>query len=100
MTALPPHIEDAIEAFKSHQAVIEIIEVKALEDGAFRIEAKFDTNLPSRWSRIGESPDGVRSSEVVEAFFPAEYPNRAPRFTLRADFNSNLPHINFHHQGR
>ncbi len=71
MTALPPPIEDAIEAFKLHSAFIEIVDVKALGDGAFIIEAVFDTNLPSRWQKAGVTPDGVRSRENIEVYFPA-----------------------------
>lgn len=99
MATLPPPIEDAIEAFKLHPAVIEIVDVKALGDGAFIIEALFDTNLPSRWQKTGLTPDGVRSRENVEAYFPLGYPSKAPRFSLRPDFNSNLPHINPHRKG-
>lgn len=100
MTALPPSIEDAIEAFKLHPAVLKIVRVETLGDGAFIIEAIFDTNLPSRWLKAGVNPDGVRSSESVEAYFPLRYPSKPPRFTLRPDFNSNLPHINPHTKGK
>lgn len=100
MTALPPLIEDAIEAFKLHPTVSEIIGMKTLEDGSFIIEAMFDTNLPSRWLKAGVNPDGVRSSESVEVYFPVGYPSKAPLFTLRTDFNPNLPHINPHSKGK
>lgn len=99
MTALPHPIQDAIEAFKIHPAVIAIVGVNALEDGSFIIEALFDTNLPSRWQKAGVSPDGVLSSENVEVYFPLGYPSKAPRFSLRPDFNPNLPHINPHSKG-
>lgn len=99
MATFPAPIEDAIEALKLHWSVIEIVAVKAVEDGSFIIEAKFDTNLPSRWAKAGVTPDGVRSSEIVEVHFPRDYPNNAPRFTLRPDFNSTLPHINPHTKG-
>lgn len=100
MEAVPPPIEDAISAFNLHPAVIEIVDVKALGDGAFIIEAVFDTNLPSRWLKLGVTPDGVRSSENVEVYFPLGYPSKAPRFSLRPDFNPNLPHINPHSKGK
>lgn len=93
------HFEDAIAAFDGHEAVLEIVGKQQLDDGSFVIEARFNTNLPSRWARAGESPDGVRASEVIEVTFPAEYPNRAPHFSLRQDFNAKLPHINPHHSG-
>jgi hypothetical protein len=100
MTALPPPIEDAIEAFNIHPAVTTIVGVNTLEDGSFIIEAVFDTNLPSRWRKAGVTPDGVRSSENVEVCFPLGYPSKAPRFSLRPDFNPNLPHINPHSKGK
>lgn len=100
MTGLPPPIEDAIEAFKIHPAVTAIVGVNALEDGSFIIEAVFNTNLPSRWQKAGVTPDGVRSSENVEVYFPIGYPNKAPLFLLRPDFNPNLPHINPHSKGK
>lgn len=93
------HFDDAIAAFHHHEAVLEIVGKQQFDDGSFVIEARFNTNLPSRWARAGESPDGVRASEVIEVTFPAEYPNRAPRFSLRQDFNSKLPHINPHRSG-
>lgn len=99
MTALPPSIEDAIEAFERHRPTTKIAEVRALVDGAFIINVKFDTNLPSRWSSAGVNPDGVRSVEDVEVFFPVGYPSKEPLFSLRPDFNSNLPHINPHSKG-
>ncbi len=99
MAALPPPIEDAIEAFNLHPAVIAIVDMKASGDGAFIIEAVFDTNLPSRWLKAGVTPDGVRSNENVEVYFPLGYPSKAPRFSLRPDFNPNLPHINPHSRG-
>lgn len=100
MAALPPPIEDAIEAFNLHPAVVKVVDVKALGDGAFIIETVFDTNLPTRWLKAGVTPDGVRSIESVEVYFPLGYPSKAPRFSLRPDFNSNLPHINPHSKGQ
>ena len=100
MTALPPHIEDAIEAFNIHPAVAAKVGVNALEDGSFIIEAVFDTNLPSRWKKAGVTPDGVQALESVEVYFPLGYPSKAPLFTLRPDFNPNLPHINSHSKGK
>lgn len=93
------HFEDAIVSFDGHEAVLEIVGKQQFGDGSFSIEARFNTNLPSRWAKAGESPDGVRASEVVVVTFPAEYPNRAPHFSLRQDFNSKLPHINPHRSG-
>lgn len=93
------HFEDAIAAFDGHEAVLEIVGKQQLADGSFLIKARLNTNLPSRWARAGESPDGVRASEVVEVTFPVDYPNRAPHFSLRQDFNPKLPHINPHRSG-
>lgn len=99
MSALPPQIEDVLEAFRASDAVLDIAEPRQFDDGAFVIEARFNTQLPSRWAKAGESPDGVRSSEIVTTYFPVDYPNQAPHFRLRADFNSKLPHINPHRPG-
>lgn len=93
------YFEDAITAFEGHEAVLEIVGKQQVDDGSFVIEARFNTKLPSRWARAGESPDGVRASEVIEVTFPADYPNCAPHFSLRQDFNSKLPHINPHRSG-
>lgn len=99
MSALPQKIQDALRAFAAHEAVLDVAEPRQFDDGAFVIEATFDARLPSRWAKAGESPDGVRSVEVVTTFFPADYPVQPPRFRLRADFNSKLPHINPHRTG-
>ncbi|SDH71172.1 ThiF family adenylyltransferase [Propionivibrio dicarboxylicus] len=99
MVALPQQIEDALRVVEAHEAVFNVTGPRHLDDGTYVIEATFDTRLPSRWAKIGESPDGVRASEVVTIHFPENYPDRAPRFFLRADFNSRLPHINPHRPG-
>lgn len=91
--------DDAIAAFENHEAVLEVVATQQFDDGRFVIEVRFNTNLPSRWAKSGESPHGVRAHELVQVRFPSNYPDRAPHFSLREDFNSTLPHINPHCRG-
>lgn len=93
------YFDDAIAAFVSHEAVLEVVGTQQFDDGRFLIEARFNTNLPSRWAKSGESPDGVHADELVQVRFPSNYPDQAPHFSLREDFNSTLPHINPHCSG-
>ncbi len=98
---MPLKIEvvDALRVIAGHPAVLGVRIQQELPTQAAILEVDFDTDLPSTWKALGESPTGVRPIETVEIFFPADYPLSAPYTTLRADFNNNLPHINPHKPG-
>ena len=61
--------------------------------GAVTVDAMLTVNLPSEWRRLGESPSGVRLREEVRFEFAGGFPMDPPKFSLRADFNRNLPHM-------
>jgi hypothetical protein len=93
-----PLLQGAIRSLEAHPAV-ESVTFKETAGGGADARAIFRVNLPSRWEAAGESPNGVRSrEEVLVEFFP-RFPTSAPRFTLREDFPSTLPHIYFHKRG-
>lgn len=89
---------DAVKQLRRHPSVSNVT-IREDLDGGVIVSADFDTNLPSTWRAMGESPTGVRPIETVEYAFPSDYPRRAPVPTLRSDFNRNLPHINPHRRG-
>ena len=63
------------------------------ESGVVTVDVTFCVGLPSEWRRQGESPSGVRSREEVRFEFPGGFAFSAPRLSLRANFNRNLPHV-------
>ncbi|WP_183162079.1 ThiF family adenylyltransferase [Burkholderia pseudomallei] len=91
-------IRDALRQLEAHPSVTKVTVIE-LPDGGALASADFDTNLASTWRAAGVSPTGVRVIETVEYYFPSDYPYRAPRPTLRPDFNATLPHINPHRSG-
>jgi hypothetical protein len=54
----------------------------------------FDLDLPTHERKAGRTRDGIRSTERVMVAFSARFPGEAPRFLLRRDFPSNIPHVN------
>ncbi|TDG05090.1 hypothetical protein E1N52_27025 [Paraburkholderia guartelaensis] len=95
---LSSSIQDALKKLKAHPSVTQVTVIE-LPGGDAIASADFDTNLASTWRAAGISPTGVRATETVEYYFPPDYPYRAPRPTLRPDFNATLPHINPHQSG-
>ncbi|RKE25263.1 ThiF family protein [Paraburkholderia sp. BL23I1N1] len=93
-----PAIRGAIETLKAHPAVLDA-QVIGERNGVWAVIAHISVNLPSRAAAAGRSENGVLASEEVLVAFPANFPTAAPRFTLRADFPTNLPHIYPHSAG-
>lgn len=96
--SLSSSIKDALRQLEAHPSVTKVTVIE-LPDGDAVASADFDTNLASTWRAAGVSPTGVRVIETVEYYVPSNYPYRAPRPTLRPDFNATLPHINPHRSG-
>lgn len=96
--SLSHSIQDALKQLEAHPSVTNVT-VNELAGGDAIVTADFDTNLASTWRAAGASPTGVRATETVEYYFPSDYPRRAPRPTLRPDFNAALPHVNPHRTG-
>lgn len=71
--------------------------VRMSAPGVARIEV--DSDLPSRWRALGESPNGVRAIEPMTIGFPDEFPASAPSFFLREDFDRSHPHLLPVHDG-
>lgn len=95
---LRPEVRGAIETLRAHPAVLEA-QVTGECGGAIAVLVGFAVNLPSRAAAAGQSENGVRATEEVMVVFPKAFPDAAPRFTLRADFPTNLPHIYPHVSG-
>lgn len=93
-----PILQGAIRLLEAHPAV-ETVTVSEPRGGGAEVRAVFRVNLPSRWAAQGQSPTGVRALEEVLVQFGVDFPTSAPRFTLRADFPTGLPHIYPHKKG-
>ena len=78
----------------SHPTVSKV-EAPSLNEasGITTVDVTFEVNLPNEWRQYGESPSGVRLTEVVRFDFPERFPTYPPELSLRADFNRNLPHM-------
>ncbi|WP_242560033.1 MULTISPECIES: ThiF family adenylyltransferase [Pandoraea] len=96
--AVPVAIEDAIRSIGANDAVSSV-EYSVRENGEVVVSALIDTDLPSTWRAQGQSPSGVRPVEEVQFQFWPDYPQSAPRITLRSDFNSSLAHTLMHAKG-
>ncbi len=57
------------------------------------VDVTFNVELPSEWRHLGRSPSGIMLQEEVRIVFPNGFPLEPPEFSLRADFNRNLPHM-------
>ncbi len=57
------------------------------------INIEINVEMPLKYKGNGKSPNGVRILEPVSVNFPKEYPWKSPKFYLRKDFPSNLPHL-------
>ncbi|RAS38334.1 ThiF family protein [Paraburkholderia bryophila] len=91
-------LQGAIQLLEAHPAV-ESVKVEETSGGGANVYATFLVDLPSRWAAAGASPNGVRAREEVLVEFPSDFPDIAPRFTLREDFPDALPHIYLHKRG-
>ncbi|CAL63309.1 Conserved hypothetical protein [Herminiimonas arsenicoxydans] len=93
------YIQDAFALIRGHPRISNVEIVEDESNSTWIIKGRFDVELPSTWKAQGESPYGVRAFEDVWISFPAAYPNRAPVVSLRADFNPNVPHLNYYRSG-
>lgn len=93
--ALPvPHaIEQAFKEIELFPDTV-VIGKPVQKKNGWGVVATFSVSLPSRAIKAGISSTGVRAVEPVVFSFPSNYPRKAPRVFLRADFPRNLPHIN------
>ncbi|MEW7974780.1 MAG: ThiF family adenylyltransferase [Candidatus Thiodiazotropha endolucinida] len=93
-----PSIQAAIEWLGNYSAVKCIKDVSV---GQFSVivKTKWAVKLPNQFSKQGVSDTGVRETETVYWSFPLDYPQSAPSPRLRADFPTNLPHINPYTKG-
>jgi uncharacterized protein YbjT (DUF2867 family) len=91
-------LQGAIASLRAHPAV-ESVEYDELAHGAVNARALFRVDLPSRWAAQGRSANGVLLHEEVLVELAADFPKSAPRFSLRPDFPTDLPHIYPHRQG-
>ena len=57
------------------------------------IALTMNVEMPLAMAAAGHSPNGVRSTEVVEMTISADFPWRDPSFRLRMDFPRELPHL-------
>lgn len=91
-------LQGAIQLLEAHPAV-ESVKVEETSGRGANVYATYLVDLPSRWAAAGASPNGVRAREEVLVEFPSDFPDIAPRFTLREDFPDALPHIYLHKRG-
>ena len=83
----------ALKLVDAHPSVLGVQVLGDYDDGFVVAEVAVRTELPAGWREAGESPNGVRGIEPVIFAFRPDYPVRAPRITLRADFDRSHPHL-------
>ena len=86
-------IQAAIEQIDSYSATICIKDI-SVGQYAVIVETEWAVKLPNMFHKLGVSNTGVKKVESVYWRIPLDYPLRAPSPRLRADFPTNLPHIN------
>lgn len=91
--ALTGALDRAAQTLLAHDAV-EDVKVHGILDGYMVLEADFRVSMPSAWLAAGRSPTGVLPVEPVTLRFPPSFPLRAPKISLRMDFDRSHPHIN------
>lgn len=92
----PKPLLEAQRLLGLHPSVRKVGEFRELRGGGHTIDIDVEVPLPTRARSKGQSASGVKAVETVRFTFPADYPSRAPKPTLRAKFPSSLPHINPH----
>ncbi|WP_170164972.1 ThiF family adenylyltransferase [Thiocapsa rosea] len=89
---IPGVVARAVETLRAHEAVERV--TVHIAGSEVLVNADFRVSMASRWLEKGCSPTGVLSLEPVRLSFGRDFPVRAPRISLRADFNRAHPHIN------
>lgn len=92
MSRLQRAVGRAIRTFEEHPECIASA-LTVVDDSGATVALTLNVEMPLKWRAKGESPNGVRRVETVNVHFASDYPWSAPRFTLRQDFDRNLPHI-------
>ena len=82
----------ALRTFELHPECVSCGQLAINNHGA-TAELRLNIEMPLKWRARGHSPNGVQREEVVTVQFAPDYPWSAPRFSLRADFDRQLPHI-------
>ena len=95
---LSVQVRDALDMIDAHHSA-SVVSVKVKDSGWVIASVDISVNLPSRAAATGHSKTGVRAVEQVEIRFPPQFPDYAPKFSLREDFPANLPHIYPHKAG-
>lgn len=85
-------VAGAIATLRAHEAV-EGVRVQ-IADSQILVLADFRVSMASRWLEKGRSPTGVLPVEPVRLCFGSDFPVRAPKISLRTDFDRAHPHIN------
>ena len=98
LTLLPAEIADAVAVAQRHRSVTGV-RIATMDEELVVVEVDIDCELPSQFRPHGHSETGVRIEEAAAFHFFKPFPGSAPHVTLRADFNTNLPHINPHRAG-
>lgn len=95
---MKPVVKGAIQSLAAHPSV-RVTGVEELANGKVDVRATFRVELPSRWAVDGQSGNGVLREEEVLIEFWDDFPESSPRFTLRENFPTSLPHIYPHKKG-
>jgi len=93
VVAIGLSVARAMRQIGAHPRVLSVKPRPDLSSEMFVADVEMDAGLPSRWRADGQSPNGVRSVEVVTAIFLRDFPATAPRFFLRKDFDRSHPHL-------
>lgn len=82
----------AAREIASHPAA-QLLGEPAFHDCGASLTVEIDLRYGATWRARGASPTGVLPREEVRFDFPADFPSRAPTFSLRPDFSRNHPHV-------
>jgi Prokaryotic E2 family A/Prokaryotic homologs of the JAB domain len=82
----------AAREIASHPAA-QLLGEPAFHDGGATLAVEIDLRYGATWRARGASPTGVLPREEVRFEFPADFPGRAPTFSLRPGFSRNHPHV-------
>lgn len=91
---VPPAIGQAVKELGTFPDIVSVGEPAHIRNGNWEVVTLFRVPLPTKATKTGISSTGVKEYEPVFMYFPENYPRKAPRFFLRADFPRTLPHIN------
>ena len=90
--APPPAVLRTLSFMKSHPAVVEIRESSTTVAGTF-VTVDMHVAMRPKGIKAGVSSTGVKVIEPTTWGFPADFPMRSPRITVRLDFDRSLAHV-------